>query len=97
MYMKHIKKCYQNSHADAISKVVRDYHSRIERLEEEKYDLEYIVKGKDFQVHTDTLHYTYKRKQKISNDNKKIFNSSKNALSNLLYYFLNFFIYFHST
>lgn len=74
-------------HADALSKVCRDYHIRIESLEEEKYDLEYIVKGKDFQVHTDTLHYTYKRKQKKNLKRQKIFNSSKNALSNLLYSF----------
>lgn len=37
---------------DAISKVCNDYYARINRLEDEKYDLEYVVKGKDYQVHT---------------------------------------------
>lgn len=44
---------YTSYTLDSISKVCQDYHSRIARLEEEKYDLEYIVKGKDFQVHID--------------------------------------------
>lgn len=85
-------------YADALSKICRDYHSRIERLEEEKYDLEYIVKGKDFQVHTDTLHYTFKRKQKTSNDKKKYLTPLK--MLYLIYFtiFLNLILfYFHST
>ncbi|KAL7029012.1 hypothetical protein ACKWTF_006065 [Chironomus riparius] len=40
----------ESANEDSISKVCQDYHSRIARLEEEKYDLEYIVKGKDFQI-----------------------------------------------
>lgn len=40
----------ESANEDALSKICRDYHSRIERLEDEKYDLEYIVKGKDFQI-----------------------------------------------
>lgn len=36
---------------DTLENICRDYHKRIERLEDEKYDLEYIVKGKDYQVH----------------------------------------------
>lgn len=35
----------------SLENICRDYNSRIERLEDEKYDFEYIVKGKDYQVH----------------------------------------------
>lgn len=40
----------EDANEDSLAKVCRDYHSRIERLEDEKYDLEYIVKGKDYQI-----------------------------------------------
>lgn len=36
---------------DEARKICLDYHSRIENLENEKYDFEYLVKGKDYQVH----------------------------------------------
>lgn len=34
----------------SLANICRDYHGRIERLEDEKYDFEYIVKGKDYQI-----------------------------------------------
>lgn len=37
---------------DSIKDIARAYHSRIEKLEDMKYDLEYIVRSKDHQVHT---------------------------------------------
>lgn len=40
----------QNFSADLIKKTLTAYHQRINRLEEEKFDLEYIVKRKDFEV-----------------------------------------------
>jgi len=39
-----------DANEEAIKTILRDYHARIERLENEKYDFEYIVKGKDFQI-----------------------------------------------
>jgi len=39
-----------DANEEAIKTICREYHSRIERLENEKYDFEYIVKGKDFQI-----------------------------------------------
>jgi hypothetical protein len=36
--------------ADTIKRVLRDYHERISTLEDEKFDLEYAVKKKDFEV-----------------------------------------------
>lgn len=35
---------------EKLKKIAKDYHSRIARLEDEKYDLEYVVKKKDFEV-----------------------------------------------
>jgi troponin I len=39
-----------DANEEAIKAICREYHTRIERLENEKYDFEYIVKGKDFQI-----------------------------------------------
>jgi hypothetical protein len=36
--------------AETIKRVLRDYHERISSLEDEKFDLEYAVKKKDFEV-----------------------------------------------
>jgi hypothetical protein len=36
--------------AETIKRVLRDYHERISTLEDEKFDLEYAVKKKDFEV-----------------------------------------------
>ena len=66
--------CYHT--LDSLANICREYHSRIERLEEEKYDLEYIVKGKDYQVHID-IHTKHKKKYFkktfFSNIDKKLF------------------------
>lgn len=35
---------------DTIKRVCKDYHERIGKLEDEKFDLEYIVKRKDMEV-----------------------------------------------
>ncbi|CRL04775.1 CLUMA_CG017835, isoform A [Clunio marinus] len=43
-------KMIDNANEDALSSICREYHKRIERLENEKYDFEYIVKGKDYQI-----------------------------------------------
>jgi hypothetical protein len=42
--------CVCVSVADTIKRVLRDYHERISTLEDEKFDLEYAVKKKDFEV-----------------------------------------------
>lgn len=35
---------------DTVKRVLRDYHNRINALEDEKFDLEYAVKKKDYEV-----------------------------------------------
>ncbi|KAG5684127.1 hypothetical protein PVAND_013370 [Polypedilum vanderplanki] len=40
----------ESANEDSLASICNDYHKRIERLEDEKYDLEYIVKGKDYQI-----------------------------------------------
>lgn len=35
---------------DSLSRVCKEYHERIGKLEDEKFDLEYIVKRKDMEV-----------------------------------------------
>jgi troponin I, cardiac muscle len=35
---------------DTAKNVLRDYHKRINGLEDQKFDLEYFVKKKDFEV-----------------------------------------------
>lgn len=82
---------------DSLSKICQDYHNRIARLEDEKYDLEYIVKGKDFQVHIDIhtqkniinmpIQYFQPTTKKRNNFNSFFF--LKNALSNLSSFFKN--------
>lgn len=42
---------------ETIKRVLRDYHERISTLEDEKFDLEYAVKKKDFEVE---LGFSYK-------------------------------------
>lgn len=54
---------------ESIRRVLRDYHARINALEEEKFDLEYVVKRKDFEVATVLQHqlstYNYKQQQQL--------------------------------
>jgi troponin I len=40
----------EDANEDSLASICRNYHERIEKLEDEKYDFEYIVKGKDFQI-----------------------------------------------
>lgn len=70
---------YTSYTLDSVAKICQDYHSRIARLEEEKYDLEYIVKGKDFQVHIDihtqnNYHKFCKKKKILSTYKRNNFN-----------------------
>ncbi|KDR22759.1 troponin I-like isoform X6 [Zootermopsis nevadensis] len=39
-----------DANEDTIKRVLRDYHARISTLEDEKFDLEYAVKKKDFEI-----------------------------------------------
>ncbi|XP_062538885.1 troponin I isoform X3 [Armigeres subalbatus] len=43
-------KSVEDANEEQIRKVLRDYHARINALEEEKFDLEYVVKRKDFEI-----------------------------------------------
>lgn len=38
------------NHTDTLKRVLREYHTRIASLEDKKFDIEYIVKKKDFEV-----------------------------------------------
>lgn len=40
----------EDANEESIRRVLRDYHARINALEEEKFDLEYVVKRKDFEI-----------------------------------------------
>uniref|UniRef100_A0AAG5DNG6 Troponin I n=1 Tax=Anopheles atroparvus TaxID=41427 RepID=A0AAG5DNG6_ANOAO len=40
----------EDANEEQARKVLRDYHQRINSLEEEKYDLEYVVKRKDMEI-----------------------------------------------
>lgn len=58
----------------SLESICRDYHSRIEKLEDEKYDFEYIVKGKDFQVHKTNLPTKkFAKNAKAENQMRKFF------------------------
>uniref|UniRef100_A0A182HYC6 Uncharacterized protein n=2 Tax=gambiae species complex TaxID=44542 RepID=A0A182HYC6_ANOAR len=46
----------EDANEDQARKILRDYHQRINSLEEEKYDLEYVVKRKDMEVHKCSKH-----------------------------------------
>lgn len=37
-------------HTDTLKRVLREYHNRISSLEDKKFDIEYVVKKKDFEV-----------------------------------------------
>jgi len=38
------------NHTENVKRVLREYHSRITALEDKKFDIEYVVKKKDFEV-----------------------------------------------
>jgi len=38
------------NYTDTIKRVLREYHNRISALEDKKFDIEYVVKKKDFEV-----------------------------------------------
>lgn len=40
-----------NPHTETVKRVLREYHNRITALEDKKFDIEYVVKKKDFEVH----------------------------------------------
>lgn len=37
-------------HTENVKRVLREYHNRITALEDKKFDIEYVVKKKDFEV-----------------------------------------------
>ena len=45
-----VSECLCVSVTETIKRVLKDYHERISTLEDEKFDLEYAVKKKDFEV-----------------------------------------------
>lgn len=38
------------NHTETLKRVLREYHNRISALEDKKFDIEYVVKKKDFEV-----------------------------------------------
>ncbi|XP_017879201.1 troponin I isoform X11 [Ceratina calcarata] len=39
-----------NASEEALKRILRDYHNRITALEDQKFDLEYVVKKKDYEI-----------------------------------------------
>lgn len=58
-----VSECLCVSVTETIKRVLRDYHERISTLEDEKFDLEYAVKKKDFEVE-----YGFPTSRSSSND-----------------------------
>lgn len=42
---------FVTNYAETLKRVLREYHTRICELEDKKFDIEYIVKKKDFEVY----------------------------------------------
>ena len=38
------------NYTETVKRVLREYHNRISALEDKKFDIEYVVKKKDFEV-----------------------------------------------
>jgi len=38
------------NYTETLKRVLREYHNRISALEDKKFDIEYVVKKKDFEV-----------------------------------------------
>lgn len=38
------------NYTETVKRVLREYHNRISSLEDKKFDIEYVVKKKDFEV-----------------------------------------------
>lgn len=56
-------RCFRadETHVDTVRRVIKEYYERISKLEDQKFDLEYIVKKKDFEVRRNQsfLQYAY--------------------------------------
>lgn len=72
---------------DLLASTCRAYHSRISQLEDEKYDLEYIVKGKDYQVH---IEISEKKTSSATTRYKKKTSLTLNALFSNFFYLIFF-------
>lgn len=59
------------NHTENVKRVLREYHSRITALEDKKFDIEYVVKKKDFEVllRVQTLR---ERLRDVQNDNAEL-------------------------
>lgn len=44
------KQNFFNKRTEQVKRVLREYHERITKLEDKKFDVEYIVKKKDYEV-----------------------------------------------
>lgn len=51
MYLQ-LKFLISDQHTENIKRVLREYHTRIAALEDKKFDIEYLVKKKDYEVHS---------------------------------------------
>ncbi|OXU22621.1 hypothetical protein TSAR_001352, partial [Trichomalopsis sarcophagae] len=46
-----------DANEETVKRVLREYHDRIAKLEDKKFDIEYIVKKKDFEPRENVVHY----------------------------------------
>lgn len=56
------------NHTENVKRVLREYHNRITALEDKKFDIEYVVKKKDFEVLL-TEQQLRERLRDVRNDN----------------------------
>lgn len=50
--MNSVRSFFTLIHTETVKRVLREYHNRITALEDQKFDLEYVVKKKDYEVLT---------------------------------------------
>lgn len=64
--------------AETLKTLIKQHYDRINKLEDQKYDLEYVVKRKDVEVHTykNTLFYYFFRFEKSKSANTKFISST---------------------
>ena len=53
---------------EQLKSMIKQHYDRINKLEDQKYDLEYVVKRKDIEVHTKHMQRHMKSIEKIKNN-----------------------------
>lgn len=61
--------CSDELYTETIKRVLREYHNRITALEDKKFDIEYVVKKKDFEVLLRKQQLRERLRENVQNDN----------------------------